>query len=652
MIDASEYVNSLGMKFTHIPAGSYMMGTDPRAMTTRLALHKFRINGDVDEFPRHKVNIAQAFHMGIHQVTNAQYEQFDPDHRTLRGKVGFSKADDEAVVNVSWHDAVAFCEWLSAKENLPYRLPTEAEWEYACRAGTDTLFHTGDELPAVFHKNQHNSWYPDASRPWNKEEEIVGLHVGQTPPNAWGLYDMHGNVEEWCIDWYGPYMLHEQHDPVGYTTGECQVTRGGSHSTDLYYLRSANRSGTLPDDSSWLIGFRVVLGELSSAPQLTQKPRSFQVDVVQARLNLTAGPDSATPYFHEPRTFVKVPPGMTGPMFAEHNHLPSIVECPNGDLLAVWFSCISERDRELTLAASRLRHGNDEWDPASPYWDAPDRNMTGSVLWRNGDAIHLFGAMSAAGTWGHNIIYQRTSNDSGATWSSPRIIVPDHATGQVLPINLVFRMADGTVVLPCDDAAQNATKLYFSDDNGVSWADKAGRIDGIHAGVAQLHDGRLLGLGRRLRGDIDPAMPQSISSDGGETFVRTASIFDAISGGQRPVLLRLQEGPLAFFSFTPGMEFTDKDGAVGEQSWTGRGLFGALSYDEGETWPVRRLITDDQPDHWLDGGAWTGKFIMSPTLTEPRGYLTATQAANGIIHLLSSKIHYAFNLAWLKMLAD
>ncbi|MEM7133872.1 MAG: sialidase family protein [Chloroflexota bacterium] len=174
---------------------------------------------------------------------------------------------------------------------------------------------------------------------------------------------------------------------------------------------------------------------------------------------------------------------------------------------------------------------------------------------------------------------------------------------------------------------------------------------GIHAGVTQLKDGCILGLGRRLRGDVDPAMPQSISSDGGATFVRTPSIFDAIRSGQRPVLLSLQEGPLAFFSFTLGMEFKSgfagNDGATGEQSWTGRGLFGALSYDEGATWPVRRLITDDRPEHWLDGGAWTGKFVMSPTLAEPRGYLTATQTENGIIHLLSSKVHYAFNLAWL-----
>ena len=122
---AETYVNSIGMKFVRIESGSFMMGQND--------------GGDWDEKPVHKVTITQPFWMAVTEITNAQYEQFDRSHRKLRGKLGFSKMDDEAVVFVSWHKAVQFCRWLSKKEGKGYRLPTEAEWEYTCRAGTRML---------------------------------------------------------------------------------------------------------------------------------------------------------------------------------------------------------------------------------------------------------------------------------------------------------------------------------------------------------------------------------------------------------------------------------------------------------------------------------------------------------------------------------
>src|ERR1700745_616630 len=100
----------------------------------------------------HPGHISKGFYMGAFEVTNAQYEQFDPAHRSLRGKLGFSKEDNEAVVFVNWHDAHRFCQWLSKKEGKAYRLPTEAEWEFAARAGTTTHFYTGDTLPGMFLK--------------------------------------------------------------------------------------------------------------------------------------------------------------------------------------------------------------------------------------------------------------------------------------------------------------------------------------------------------------------------------------------------------------------------------------------------------------------------------------------------------------------
>lgn len=197
--EAKTYVNTLGMIFKRIEAGSFRMGSD---------------NGDPDEQPVHSVQISRPFQLSAYEVTNVIYEQFDPGHRKLRGKLGFSKDDEEAVIFVSWHEAQAFCDWLSEKEGLPYRLPTEAEWEFAARAGTLTEFHTGDTFPRSQHRNQRESWFPDPERS-RREEEVVPLTVGCFPPNAWGLYDMHGNVEEWVNDWYGPYKEETQTDPVG-----------------------------------------------------------------------------------------------------------------------------------------------------------------------------------------------------------------------------------------------------------------------------------------------------------------------------------------------------------------------------------------------------------------------------------------------------
>ena len=148
---SKETVNSIGMRLVRIEPGTFHMGQDGPAADYRMDKHPGKFDdADWDERSAHRVTISAPFFMGATEVTLAQYRQFRPDHRKGQG------ADDEAVTFVSWHDAVEFCEWLSAKEGRTYRLPTEAEWEYACRAGTQTLFNTGDSLPAGFHK-----WFGD-----------------------------------------------------------------------------------------------------------------------------------------------------------------------------------------------------------------------------------------------------------------------------------------------------------------------------------------------------------------------------------------------------------------------------------------------------------------------------------------------------------
>jgi formylglycine-generating enzyme required for sulfatase activity len=159
-------------------------------------------------------------------------------------------------VFVNWFEACAFCEWLSRREGLPYRLPTEAEWEYACRAGTTTAYHTGDSLSAEFHKNVGVKWFPDPSRGAD-EQEIPELTVGQTPPNPWGLYDMHGNVAEWCQDFYAESYTDEDavHDPRGPASGEDRVLRGGSWAVDEDSCRSSARNFEAPGFADVCFGY-------------------------------------------------------------------------------------------------------------------------------------------------------------------------------------------------------------------------------------------------------------------------------------------------------------------------------------------------------------------------------------------------------------
>ena len=630
-----------------IPAGSFYMGGTGEGE-------------DFDEAPVHKVTISRPFRMGQTEVTNAQFEAFRPEHRAYRGKNGLSSGDDEAVTFVSYHDAVAFCEWLSQKEGKTYRLPTEAEWEYACRAGTYYDFYTGDGLPENYRKHQQTT----------RDYAAVSLRVGQTPPNAFGLYDMHGNVEEWCLDWYGPYSAEEQTDPAGYATGFYRVTRGGSHNTPDKYLRSANRMAMIPEDKHALTGFRVVQAEYPSQPTLIDETPHRHANAIRQQA-FTWSKNDTTPLFTAPVPYVIAPACGSGEPFFRHNHQPAITWCDNGDLLAAWFSADEENGRGMVVLASRLRAGSDQWEEASLFFKVPDRNMTGLALFNDGEGrlYHLNG-VEAAGDWQNLAMALRVSTDNGATWSAPRLIAPEH-TKRHQVIAGTIRTREGWLIQACDagPGSHDGAAIHISKDGGATWHDpwdgaplpdfheggSGSTIAGIHAGVVQLADGSLMALARgnsiedeqgRLR------MPMSLSKDGGKTWEYHASEFPPIDGGQRLVFTRLKEGPLLLISFTDhplrtpenerGMLFPDRAG----NNYRGYGLYAALSFDEGKTWPVRKLLTDGET-RFLNGGAWTRFFLMDQTHAEPRGYMAATQTPDGIIHLVSSRLYYRFNLAWL-----
>ncbi len=607
-----------------IPAGSFYMGSDGEGE-------------NYDEAPVHRVVISRSFRMGRTEVTNAQYEQFRPEHRKLRGKDNVSTEDDDAVVNVSYQDAVDFCRWLSEREGKTYRLPTEAEWEYACRAGTYTLYYTGDGLPQSMQRNQTIA----------RDYKPVSLKVGTTQPNAFGLYDMHGNVEEWCSDWYAPYCGTEQTDPTGPSDGLYRVTRGGSHHTPTQYLRSANRMAMIPEDRHSLTGFRVVQ---SDAP--------FELV------------DQSKPFFMDPIPFV-IPPVSADVPFYSHNHQPSVTWCDNGDLIAAWFTANAENGRGMEVIASRLPHGAQAWQPATRFFMVPDRNVTGTSLFNDGKGRLLhFNGVEAAGDWQNLALVMRESTDNGYSWSRPRIIEAEHAKRHQVVSGTVSD-SRGWIYQVCDagPGGNDGASVHISRDGGKTWADpwdgaplpqfveggKGSTIAGIHAGLVVLGDGRLMALGRGnsiVGKDGRRHMPMSISADKGKTWTYHATQLPPIDGGQRLVLMRLKEGPLMLVAFTDHPQRTPEaergmDFKLNGKMTHGYGMYVALSYDEGKTWPVRRLVTDGKQRH-LNGGAWTGYFDMDATHAEPRGYLAGTQSPDGTIHILSSRLHYRFNLKWIE----
>ncbi len=406
---------------------------------------------------------------------------------------------------------------------------------------------------------------------------------------------------------------------------------------------------------------------VATTPRPDPAPPRWARDVSQKPAQWPAPADAAKPFFSGPIPFV-LPPEDPGEPFHKHNHQPSITWLPNGDLLAIWYSTVAETGTELTVLASRLRAGRDAWDPSSEFFKATNRNMHGSAVFHDGKGtIYHFNGMGPEGGrgWAKLALLMRTSRDNGVTWTPPQPIGP-HITGRHQVISGTLMTKAGVLIQPCDavPGGNGGTALHISRDGGLTWADPGagkpaprftqdgkgeGTIAGIHAGVVELKDGRLMALGR---GDaIDGRMPMSLSADLGLTWTYKASPFPPIGGGQRLVLRRLNEGPILLVSFTSGDRRKPEAGAMtlrGQdgKELTGQGMFAALSFDEGRTWPVRKLLTPGQGEY--DGGAHTGRFTSTPTRAEHAGYLAATQTPDGVIHLISSRLHYRFNLAWLK----
>ncbi len=234
-------LHGIPLELKLIPAGSFLMGSPSD-----------EVGRSTDESPRHRVVISEPFYLSSGEITQALYEKVmgvNPSH---------FKAPDKPVEQVTWHDAIAFIKASGA----PLRLPTEAQWEYACRAGITTAYSSGTTQQSALQAG----WFgygDELNRALSDDESHPSA---QKEPNGFGLYDMHGNVYEWCADWYSPtyYKDSPTMDPQGPPTGDERVLRGGSWEAPAVNARSANRNGYSPNSRGYVLGFRVALSVDSS----------------------------------------------------------------------------------------------------------------------------------------------------------------------------------------------------------------------------------------------------------------------------------------------------------------------------------------------------------------------------------------------------
>jgi formylglycine-generating enzyme required for sulfatase activity len=276
-----ETTNSIGLKLVLIPPGEFLMGSTPEQIEQAMALAtKLRMSAHdkryiLDEGPQHRVALTRPFRLSATEITVGQFRRFleatgykteterlgggNTHRRTAPTEYvhdpalsyaapGYPVTDNSPVTQVTWNDAVAFCDWLGRQEQARYRLPTEAEWEYAARAGTTTEYSFGDDLNRL----GEYGWYGKNS---NGRSGAVGTKLC----NPFGLYDMHGNTREWCADWYGKtwYKHSPTEDPLGPEQGAGRVLRGGKWFNKEPFLRSAYRFDMWPSYRSRYFGFRV-----------------------------------------------------------------------------------------------------------------------------------------------------------------------------------------------------------------------------------------------------------------------------------------------------------------------------------------------------------------------------------------------------------
>jgi len=601
--------NSIGIDLKPIPAGTFTMGADADAIPKEIidgigVMSARQPHGDFDEVPAHEVQITKPFAIATTQITVAQYQQFDPHYKP-------NPAHPTYVTGITWSRAVAFCEWLTKKEGKPYRLPTEAEWEYVARAGSHTLYSTG----------------------------AAPLKPGQ--PNPWGVADMEVGRPEWTLDWYAPYESAPQTDPAGPENGLMKVLRGGGidskeaknstaegpPSTSAFFERPANRASLAPTFTSPAgnVTFRVV--EQSPMPIFHHSAdyfAFFQTAVKQSTVASTTGPDPAKPYYHTRLLFPDIGKDRTEPVDGWPLGLPrglginwhnsAIQQLPNGDFLAAFYNNQKlEDDPDQSVVTMRRRAGSEDWDLPEPFPYFADAANAAPVIWNDPTDHKVWFFWGTPRLIGNLPFYYTTSPDNGVHWSPVQIPHFPAPIGRYVsqPINSVVRAKDGTIYIPTDstgkqpDGNSSVSAIWATHDDGKTWYDTGGRTGGRHSTIVLRNDGATMAFGGK-NSEIDHRMPLAISTDGGKSYTKSASAFDVLGSGERPSVIRLADGKLFFVE--------DQNPTGQPKNHTAGGQV-ALSSDEGKTWHIKHLPKD----------------------ITTVGYVTATQSKDGLIHIATTK---------------
>ncbi len=618
-----------------ITPGTFRMGADaatlPAAITKSFGVMSTRpSHGDFDELPAHTVRLTHAFAIGITQVSPAEFAQFDPTYKPHSATPAYASG-------ISWEQAMAYCRWLTQKTGKPWRLPTEAEWEYVARAGGTKIFGASDTPVAL------------------------------DQPNAFGVENMGVGRPEWTLDNYGPYQPGDITDPTGASSSMTKAIRGGGldwrhtatkTSPDLnvpatapYFSRPANRASLPPSYASenGNVGFRVV--QAPDPPNNFTPPQSYFFETAVHQLTITGAPalskpvdhpDTQEPFYrtHElfPNLAGKSMPNVgwrlgLAPGLGINYHNSAIQVLPNGDLLAAFYNTPDrEDDPDQTVMVMRRRAGTEDWDMPEPFPLFADAGLAAPVIWNDpkfqsqpGGRLWFFWGF--ARLIGAPPFAFATSNDNGATWSAAHFPVFPAPIGRYVsqPINSIIRGPDNSIYMPTDSTGRDSdgngsiSVVWKSTDDGRTWSDTGGRTAGRHTTIVFAHNGDLLGFGGK-NSNIDGRMPLATSHDDGKTWTKSKLPFDPLASGERPSVIRLSDGKLFFVAdFNPKNEkHIHKDGA-----------YVALSSDDGQTWTIKRL----------------------PSNILTVGYTTATQGPDSIIHIATTKntVNYEIELneAWL-----
>jgi len=543
----------LPLEMLWIPEGTFLMG---------------QVENEQDAFPnketpQHPVTMARGFWMGKCEVTKAQWCAV-MGTAPWSGKRYTNEDPNTPAVCITWDDAQAFVDKLSSDTGKPFRLPTEAEWEYASRAGTTSRFYWGDD--PTYEEIDGQAW-------WRGNVQVTAdkyaRPVGCKPPNPWGLYDMSGNVSEWCQDWHWFYFDGTAIDPVGPSSGEHRVLKGGSWLATGGQCRSSRRDHDVPTAVHSDIGFRVVCGR---APERSPGEPEF-TDV------FVAGAEGVNTY-----------------------RIPGMLLAPDGSLL-VFCEARKESQADASPTDMVLRRsvdGGRTWLPMQVLVQGEGKEALMNpcpVVDRLSGAIILLCDSANKVRQDHHQHFQLTSEDSGQTWSEP-VDVGERITNYDDTFNpgpgVGIQMRGGRLVVPGytgetnDDTDEEwYSRVLYSDDRGKTWT-LGSRVPELsdECQAVELKDGTLM---LNMRGNMGKSCRGvAISEDGGETWSsfrwdRALNECPCQASLVRYSLSSDNEKDRLLFANPDN--FGEKFGVVERTKMTVR-----LSYDEGQTWPVKRLI--------------------------------------------------------------